>query len=82
MNLDREVPKLTQRMVAKAVHICARVRICLADEVRQGSEMGQTCDAATPNCPNAAGIPYRDEPLQVLHQVARESVQAVNQIKV
>jgi hypothetical protein len=73
---------MTQCKVAEAVHVCARNWICLAHEVRQGSEVGQTCDATTPNCPNAASIPYRDEPLQVLHQVARESVQAVNQIKV
>lgn len=78
MNLKREVPKFTQRQVAKIVHRYTRGRICLAYEVRQGSEMRETCHAASPSRPNVVGISYRGEPLRTLHQVAGESVQDVN----
>ena len=47
----------------------------------QGSQMRQTYDAASPNCPSTAGIAYTDEPLQVRHKVVRECVQIVNQLK-
>ena len=43
--------------------------------------MRQTYDAASPNRPSAAGIAYTDEPLQVCHNVVRECIQIVNQLK-
>lgn len=43
--------------------------------------MCQTYDATSPNDLNAAGIPYRDELLQILYKALGEYVQGVNQIE-
>ena len=43
--------------------------------------MCQTYDAAGPDDPNTAGIPYTDEMLQVPHKVTGECTQGVNQME-
>ena len=79
MYLKREIPEFVQYQVEKTVHRCTLGRIRLAHKVRQRSEMPQTYDAASPDGHNTAGITYRCEPLQVLHQVAGVLVQGMDQ---
>lgn len=47
----------------------------------QCSQMRQTHDAASPNHPNAAGVLYADELLQVFDEIAGEYINGANQME-
>ena len=76
----REAREFIQCQITQIVHRTSQGWHCVTDEMTQGGQMPQTCNAAGPNRLNTAAIRYLGKPLQVPHQGVGESAQGEDQL--